>query len=167
MVNNIIACSTAFPLWTFEWGTFWSAVGAIFTAVASIAIFLGILQLRFDAWVKAQEIFTEDEFVDARTKLFKRLDNPHQPWTDAERENATKVCRKMDEIARLVPFLSKKITLDAWDDPFAKAWFILEPVVREERERCDWSRKWKAFQDIGLLSTEKLRKERRNLKRQK
>jgi hypothetical protein len=59
------------------------------------------------------------------------------------------VCRKMSELADLVPILNKKKTFDTWDDPVAKAWVVLESFVNEERRRCDWPIKWKAFEDLG------------------
>jgi hypothetical protein len=77
---NIVLASCAF-----EWGTFWSAFGAIFTAIASVAIVLGMRQLQFDAWLKAQELITKDDFIKLRTKIFARLENPDLPWTDTEK----------------------------------------------------------------------------------
>ena len=53
--------------------TLMSAISAIFTAIASGAIIFAIRQLRFDAWLKAQEIFTDEKFTQARGKVFARL----------------------------------------------------------------------------------------------
>lgn len=160
-------CNIILDTCNLDWGTFWSAVSAIFTAIASIAIILGIRQLQFDAWLKAQEIFTDDDFVENRAKIFTRLSNPNQPWTDDEKKMAEKVCRKMDELARLVPFFGlfpfsrRKLFFDTWDDPLAKTWLVLKPVVKQEQERCKWPAKWKAFEELGQKAVNKLIREGR------
>jgi hypothetical protein len=148
-----------------DWGTFWSAVSAIFTAIAAVSIIVGIKQFKFDAWLKAQEIFMDNDFTDKRAEIYTRLDNLNQPWTTPDKEEAKKVCRKMEELAALVPFLSKKIILDAWDDPIAKTWLVLGPVVKEEQKRCGWPTKWHAFESLGQEAIKKLTREGRNPQR--
>jgi len=128
---------------------FWAAVGAIATAVAALAIVLGILQLRFEAWLKAQEIWTAPEFTHARGKVFARLEEPSRTWTTEEEVEALDVCRKMDEFARLIPYLPKRTALRIWGVPFAKAWVVLGPVVARERQRTGWPDKWDAFERLG------------------
>jgi hypothetical protein len=44
----------------------WSAVSAIATVVAAGGILFAFFQLRFDAWLKAQELFTDEKFTSAR-----------------------------------------------------------------------------------------------------
>lgn len=128
---------------------FWTAVGAIATVVASIAIFLAVYQLRFEAWLKAQEIWTARDFTEARGRVFARLDNGNQRWTKNEETEALQVCRKMDEFAGLIPYLPKRTALRIWGVPFAKAWLILEQVVERERAKCAWPDKWHAFEKLG------------------
>jgi hypothetical protein len=72
----------------------------------------------------------------------------------------------MDEVARLVSFLGRKKALDAWDDPFAKAWLVLGPVVKEEQQRWRWPKKWSAFEYFGQEAIKKLTREGRNPQRQ-
>ena len=56
----------------------------------------------------------------------------------------------MDEFARLVPFLGKHFRLDTFDDPIAKAWIVLKPIVDKERTGpANWSRKWECFERLG------------------
>lgn len=99
-----------------DWGTIWSAVSAIATTVAVTfavwAIYEARRQLWLNAWLKAQEIFTEEKFTEARSKIFSRLENAKQSWTKQEEEEAKLVCRKMSELADLVPILNKKKTFD-------------------------------------------------------
>jgi hypothetical protein len=90
----------------FQWSTFWSAVSALFTALGAIftgavvfAIFIAAKQLRFDAYLKAEEIWTDHYFTKGRGRVFSRLDKLDSDWTDDEEENALQVCRKLDEFA--------------------------------------------------------------------
>jgi hypothetical protein len=67
----------------------------------------------------------------------------------------------MDELARLAPYLPQHEILDAWDDSYAKLWVRLSPMVREERDRTHWNRKWAAFETLGLEAAKKLLREGR------
>lgn len=128
---------------------FWAAVGAIFTAVSSGAIIFAIRQLRFDAWLKAQEIWTSDEFTKLRGNIYSRLENSEQDWSSEMEKEALTVCRRMDEFARLIPYLPKRTALEIWGIPFAKAWLILEPIVKKERIKTAWEQKWSGFEELG------------------
>jgi hypothetical protein len=104
---------------------FWSAVSGIFTAVGSIAILFAIRELRFSAWLKAQEMWNADStFRQARARVFQRLDALDTPWSKEDEDNALDVCRRMDEFAGLIPYLPKKTALRVWGVPFAKAWLV-------------------------------------------
>lgn len=128
---------------------FWTALGAFATAVGSGAILLAVSQLRFEAWLKAQEIWTAQEFIAARGRVFARLDTASAEWGQDEEAQALDVCRRMDEFAGLVPYLPKRIALRIWGVPFAKAWAVLESVVQRERTKCTWPDKWHAFERLG------------------
>jgi hypothetical protein len=128
---------------------FWYALTAIFTGIASVGIILASRQLRFQAWLKAQEIWTAPDFTQSRGRVFARLDDKKRDWATEEKADAQQVCRKMDEFAGLIPFLPKQIALRIWGVPFAKAWFVLEPIVNEERTKCGWQDKWHAFERLG------------------
>jgi hypothetical protein len=128
---------------------FWTAFGAVATAVASVAILLALSQLRFEAWLKAQEIWTARDFTEARGRIFARLDNRNQVWTTEEETEALEVCRKMDEFAGLIPYLPRRTALRIWGVPYAKAWLVLAPIVDRERAKCGWPDKWHAFERLG------------------
>jgi hypothetical protein len=151
-------------------------VSAIATAAATAAIFFAIRQLRFEAWVKAQEVFTHGDFTDARGTIFARLDKDedcewNDGWSADEKRAAMIVCRKMDEFCRLVPYLGlvpwlgRRRALAVWDDPIAKAWFLLKPLVRAEQQR--WPRKWNAFQKLGSTALNRLARQGRDPRRKK
>lgn len=135
-----------------KYDTFWSAVSAIFTVVAAFGVFFAARQFRFDAWVKAQEIFTDEEFVKARERVFPCLENPNSSCT---REDALLICRKMDEFAHLAPFLSilsilgRNKAIKFWGNPIAKAWHLLGPFVKQKQDEFGWKTKWAAFQHLG------------------
>jgi hypothetical protein len=128
---------------------FWTAAGAIATGVGSVAILLAVSQLRFEAWLKAQDIWTAQDFIAARGRVFARLDAMSAEWARDEEAQALDVCRRMDEFAGLVPYLPKRTALRIWGVPFAKAWAVLEPVIQRERTKCDWPDKWHAFERLG------------------
>jgi hypothetical protein len=117
----------------------------------------------FHCWLKAQEIWTEEKFRLGRGKIFERLRQPEAAWSDEDKDNAKEICRKMDEFARLVPYLGADTVLDTWDDPLAKAWIVLEEIVREERSsHAQWSTKWRGFEEIGLEALNKMIREGRD-----
>ncbi len=127
-------------------------VATLAAAIGCGAIVITARQLRFNWWLKAQEIFTEEKFVKARANVYSRLpgrtNQLGEDWTDDD----FLVCRKMDELARLASCLGlfgsgRKLIIETWKDPLAKSWLALRPLVKEEQER--WSEKWKAFEEFG------------------
>jgi hypothetical protein len=129
--------------------TFWTALGAVATLVGAGAILFAAKQLRFDAWLKAQDIWASEEFLVARRKIFARIDVPEAHWKPEDKALGLDVCRRMDEFVRLAPYLRKRKMLAVWGDPLAKAWVILKPIVDEEREATTWPTKWDAFEKFG------------------
>lgn len=129
--------------------TFWSALSAIATLVGAGAIIFAASQLRFEAWLKAQEIWISDEFTVDRGKIFARLSDLQKPWTSEEEAVGLAVCRRLDEFVRLAPYLGQRRMLRVWGNPIAKAWLILEPLVQKERKKSLWLTKWDAFEQLG------------------
>lgn len=128
-------------------GTFWSAVGAIATMFAVVGIFQAAKQLRFDAWLKAQEIFTS--FTDSRTKVYAHVAKPTEPWSPTDKEEGLLVCRKLDELCHLAPYLGRAKILEAWGNPLATSWASLKWLVQQERDQSSWPAKWSAFERCG------------------
>jgi DNA-binding transcriptional regulator YiaG len=128
---------------------FWDALTAIFTGIISGGVYLSIRQLRFQAWLRAQEVWTARDFTESRGRILGRLDSGNCEWTKEEKTEALEVCRKMDEFAGLIPYLPKRVALRIWGVPFAKAWCVLEPIVREERDYNKWGDKWGRFKQLG------------------
>ena len=69
--------------------------------------------------------------MEQRGKLFQRLDGRNGEWSADEVEEAKWICRRMEDLCCLAPFLGAQTILDAWDDPLAKAWLILKPIVKD------------------------------------
>lgn len=136
--------------------TFWSAVSALATLAGAAAIVYAARQLRFEAWLKAQEIWGSDDFIVDRSKVFARLQDLRQPWTPEEKVVGLRVCRKVDEFVRLAPYFGERRMLTVWGNPLATAWVVLDPLVRDERDKTDWQTKWNAFETLGkkALSTQ-------------
>ena len=148
---------------------FWTAIGALATVGAIGAIVLTARQLQFDAWVKAQEIWTDDDFTNARGRLFRFLRNGDATWQQQDQDDSRLVCRKTDEFARIVPYLALtkgggvRRVLKVWADPIAKSWAILKPFVLSEREETNWSSKWDAFEALGEKAVHRLSVDQRML----
>ena len=71
------------------------------------------------------------------------------------------VCRKMDELARLSPYLGifglgEKLVLGTWRDPLAKSWIVLYSLVQEERDKTPGWSKWHAFEKLGKKAMDSL-----------
>jgi hypothetical protein len=129
--------------------TFWSAISALATLAGVVAIVFAGRQLRFEAWLKAQEIWGSNDFTVDRGKVFARLDKLQQPWVTDEKALGLNVCRRLDEFARLATYLGERRMLAAWGDPIAKAWVVLDPLVSDERRATAWPTKWDAFERLG------------------
>ena len=69
---------------------------------------------------------------------------------------------EMDELARLVLYISKENVLETWSYPLGKSWMILEPTVRDEREKTYHPDKWEAFKDLGEQAVRKYGLEEKN-----
>lgn len=135
------------------------AIGTLAAVVGAAAILIAARQLRFNSWLKVQEIFTDEKFVKARGNVYSKLpgraEQSDKNWTDDD----FLVCRKMDELARLAPYLGlfgsgRKLIIETWKDPLAKSWIVLRPLVKEEQER--WPEKWKAFEEFGKEAAKQL-----------
>ncbi len=138
----------------FPWTTLLAALTALFTGVGAATVIFAARQLKLSAWLKLQEIWTADDFVEDRDWVL----NHTGPWSPEEKKRAKDVCRRLDEFAHLVPYLgltSRRGTTQAlryWADPFGRCWRALEDVVREEQRQVAWYRKWKGFEDLGELA---------------
>ncbi len=135
------------------------AIGSLAALMGCIAVVFAIRQLSFNSWLKAQEIFTEKDFVEARRKVYSRLPGRNSELPDEWGPEDHLVCRKMDELVRLAPYFGlfgagKRIILKTWDDPLAKYWQALKNLVDEEQKR--WPQKWNAFQKFGEEAVLKL-----------
>ena len=147
--------------------TIWTAVGALATVTAAFGIFFAGRQLRFAAWAKTQEIFVEEKFVKARGRVFKHLQQPTLEWNVEAQDAGFQVCRRMDEVCRLAPYFAftpwtaQKTFLEVFDDPLAKSWAPLQPLVIAERDMVGWKTKWDSFEKLGGAALNRLPREKR------
>ncbi len=122
----------------------------------------------FHSWVELQRVWTDVEFVKQRGVIFKRMDSREAfqtPWSAEDEDIAKWACRKMDEFAHLAQFFGEKRVLLVWDDPLAKAWIVLEEIVKKERDFAKWQEKWSAFSKIGPMAVDKVVSEGRDPRR--
>ncbi len=147
-----------------QWSTFWTAFGALATMVAVFTIFFAGRQLRLDAWVRVQEIFVKRNFVNARTRVFRHLHDPHLVWDAKDEEAGLEVCRRMDEVCRLadyfsfIPYIGKRKFLKVFEDSLGKSWALLRLLVMAERDKVEWNTKWDAFEKLGGAALNRLPK---------
>jgi hypothetical protein len=147
-------------LWSWWWekccnqdfSVAWTALGSLATALGVFIVFLAKGDLKFNAWLKAQELWTDKEAVKERGRVFRRMEDPYLPWPPEEKEAALQVARKIDEFVRLAPYVGRCRLVKTWADPIAKAWLILKPLVLEERTVSKWDTKWDAFERYGKRS---------------
>jgi hypothetical protein len=151
------------PIWTSA--TFWSAVSAIAAVFAAIGVFWAAQQFKFSGWIRAQELYTQEDFVEARTEVLKHFGYKQdiKPYIDDEtKQYALLVCRRMDQLARLEPYLGRKTILEVWGNQLGKAWMILQKTIDEERKYH--KKKWDAFEHLGKVARSKFNLEKENIR---
>ena len=160
---------------SFEWlaaflaANWWAGVSALATVAAAVGIVLAIKQLRFDAWLKAQEIFVHDDFTNARGRIFRHLQQTSANWDLEDRIAGMLVCRRLDELCRLTPYFAfrkrqaRNVVLDTWVVPLGRLWALLAPLVAAERDKVAWQQKWNAFEVLGREALCRLSSERSTL----
>ena len=78
-------------------------------------------------------------------------------------EQGKEACRRLDEFARLAPYLGwcppigRRNVLLVWAEPLARLWSALQPVVGREREITQRAKKWDTFERLGQNATDFLK----------
>jgi len=154
-----------------NWTLIFGAVTAVAALFGSFAVFLVMMQIQFASWIRAQEVFNDCKFRKARGKVLKRYWQSEKERAELKESDAYLVCAKMDEFARVVPymkpFIRKKKVFNNWDDPIGKCWHVLEKFIDEEREKTGWEMKWKAFEILGKKAYAKVEQREREKERRK
>ena len=146
------------PTWT-SWSTIWSAISAMGTVAAFVAILYAVRQLKFDAWIQIQEKWNDADQRKLRKAIFERRENTNNTvWTPEQLEDANNVCGRMDELARLVKFTNRKEIIEIWHIPISKLWDVLEEIV--EKERSNHQSKWDAFERLAKDCVKRRNKKR-------
>jgi hypothetical protein len=74
------------PAWS--WSTIWSAISAMGTLAAVLAILYAARQLRFDAWIQIQDKWNDEDQRKLRKAIYERRENNNTSWTPKELEDA-------------------------------------------------------------------------------
>jgi len=154
---NIDYVGIATSLWEkiFSNATVWTALGALCAFGCLIGVLFALKQLRFSAWVNAQEIVTDPEFTGARTRIQDRFESEEYMPTGNDKEDAKMVCRRWDQLCWLVfeGFISKRKVLRYWCVSMGKCFIIVEErwyTISREREIAKGHfDKWDAFFQLG------------------
>jgi hypothetical protein len=117
------------------------------TLAAFGAILYAVRQIKFEAWTHIQAKWNDKEQYRLRKALFERRENKNRNWTADEIEDAKNVCGRMDELARLVNFTSRREIIKIWHVPVAKLWDVLEEIV--VKERVNHPLKWEGFERLA------------------
>ena len=136
-----------------NWSLIFEAVTAVAALLGSLAVIGVVRQIQFTSWIKAEEIFMDSKFRKARGAVLQSYWQSEKERAELQERDAALVCAKMDEFARVVPymkpFILKEKVLKNWDDPVGKCWHVLENFINEERDKTKWRTKWEAFEDLG------------------
>jgi hypothetical protein len=128
--------------------TSWSGVSALGSLLGAGAILYAARQFRFQAMMKAQELFNQEWFRTARSTLFARLDESPRSFSESERREALVILSHLDEFARLESYIGRRRLIQIWGDPLAKAWILLEPLMADERIRAHAPEKWDVLASV-------------------
>ncbi len=133
-----------------------TGLGATAAIIGAGGIVYAAWTFRFNTWLKAQEIYMDKEFREAREKVLGYFGCKEKPaFIDKMREHALLVCRKMDELARLEWYVDKEKIIETWGIPMGKSWIILEKLVHDKRKHDNNENKWDAFKKIGEEAAQK------------
>lgn len=148
-----------------DWNLIFSAIMALCALVGLGAILHAVKQFKFSTWLKAQEIFMDSDFREARGAVLSHYWQKDKEWTDDDKEKKRRlVCARMDELARLIPYIKEKTVLYTWDDPMGKCWDVLKNFVSQEQKKTKWDAKWKAFSIIGQKALDRVKEREKRYK---
>jgi len=138
-----------------------TVVGGIAALVAAGGVYLVWKQLRLAAWVNAQEIITDLEFVKARTAIQEHYEINTNACPSGDKDKALLVCRKMDQLCCLARerVLPENKFLKQWARPIGKCWIVTQHrwrMITDARKHDDNPTKWDAFMCIGERASKKL-----------
>ena len=142
----------------------WITASAGVLAVGGV--WYAIRTLRFNGWLRAQEIFTDKHFAAARGRIFKKelpaTDAELKAWLNdndaqlskeekADKRAASLVCWRLDELAHLMqmPGLHKRRAQRVWDIAFSKALVVLERYVKRRQNHDHDPGHWRAFMSVA------------------
>lgn len=144
------------------WTQVATCVGTICAIVAAGGVYLVWRQLKLAAWANAQEIFTEPDFVDARTEIQQHFEDETPSCPAEATDQALLVCRKMDQLCCLVveDMIKEEKLFQYWARPIGKCWIVIEQrwrMISKAREHDKHPTKWAAFLTVGERAASQLK----------
>ena len=134
-----------------DWTFYFTGLGAVAAFIAAVGVWWAARTFKFNTWLKAQEIYTDDEFTKSREAILSGYPVVLQNPNDDYKKHALRVCRKMDELAWLRHYgLSDRKILEAWGLQMGKAWVVLEEVIREQQSVHE--KKWGNFEYLADIA---------------
>lgn len=142
-----------------DWAMFWTACGAIASALSSLIVAVSIVIL-FRQVREAQKATYAQTFFEAsarlqdeklredRGRVFLTKGKPLEKWTPQEIASAERVCHNYDTVGIMVrkEMLPKEIILDSWGDSLRKLWPLVRPLVEKYRRERQAEEFWDDFQ---------------------
>lgn len=147
-----------------DWAMFWTACGAIASALSSLIVAVSIVIL-FRQVREAQKAMYAQTFFEASARLqdeklrddrgfvFLVKGKPLEQWTAQEVASAERVCHNYDTVGIMVrkEMLPKEIIIDSWGDSLRRLWPIVWPLVEKYRRERQAPEFW---DDFGWLANE-------------
>ena len=137
-----------------DWTFYFTGLGAIAALIAAVGVWWAARTFKFSTWLKAQAIYTDKDFYNARKAIFSNYPN-ELVFTDELKDDAILVCQKMDELAHLKWYVGEEKIIKEWGHQMAKAWKMLEKFVECVRNEEGYLKKWKAFEDLAKKAAKK------------
>ena len=134
---------------TVEWTLVFTGLGAVAAFIAAVGVWWAARTFKFNTWLKAQEIYTDDKFTESRETILSGYPVVLQNPSEDDKKHALRVCRKMDELAHLKWYVGKKKIIESWGHQMGKSWIILEKFVSDVRTQDGYLKKWKAFEYLA------------------
>jgi hypothetical protein len=140
------------------WTLVLTGLRTLATVIAAGGVYFAVKTFRFNTWLKAQVIYTDQEFYKARETVLSHFgfeEESPPTFSNQNKDQALLVCRKMDELAHLKWYVGKKKIIETWGLQMGKSWMILKKLVDEVRRQDTHPEKWNAFERFAKIAIKK------------
>ena len=139
----------------------WTKVYAVATW-CTVAVLLGALifaarQVRamrhaqeLQGFVQVADWLQREEIRAARRRIYELEYKDPKKWTNADKEEAGKVCHNFDVVGDMVEKrLINERVLDNWKWTIRRCWVIVKPMIEEHRKNRKFPGLWSKFQRLA------------------